>query len=49
MIGLRNLLIHEYGIIEVNKLFDYLNHIDDISNFIYEIRKILHSSGKADK
>lgn len=29
MIGLRNLLIHEYGIIEVNKLFANLDHIND--------------------
>jgi len=40
MIGLRNLLIHEYGIIEVKKLFEYLNHINDISDFIYAIRKV---------
>jgi len=37
MIGLRNLLIHEYGIVEVKKLF---NHINDISDFIYAIRKV---------
>ena len=40
MIGLRNLLIHKYGIIEVKKLFEYLDHIDDISDFIYAIREI---------
>ncbi|OGU32941.1 MAG: hypothetical protein A2057_12995 [Ignavibacteria bacterium GWA2_35_9] len=40
MIGLRNLLIHEYGIVEVKKLFEYLNHINDISDFIYAIRKV---------
>jgi len=40
MIGLRNLLIHEYGIIDVKKLFEYLDSIDDISEFIYAIREI---------
>ena len=46
MIGLRNLLIHEYGIIEVSKLFEYLNHIGDISDFIYEIRASIQPPGK---
>lgn len=49
MIGLRNLLIHEYGIIEVSKLFDYLNHLEDISDFIYEIRTTLHLPDKTGK
>ena len=40
MIGLRNLLIHEYGIIEVKKLYEYLDHISDISDFIYAIQKL---------
>jgi len=40
MIGLRNLLIHEYGIIEIEKLWEYLNYLDDIENFIYAIRDI---------
>ena len=40
MIGLRNLLIHEYGIIEVKKLYEYLDHIDDISDVIYAIQKL---------
>lgn len=40
MIGLRNLLIHEYGIIEIEKLWEYLNYLDDIEHFIYAIRDI---------
>lgn len=33
MIGLRNLLVHEYGIIDVKKLYEYLNYIQDIKDF----------------
>ena len=33
MIGLRNLLVHEYGIIDVKKLYEYLNHLQDIKDF----------------
>lgn len=40
MIGLRNLLVHDYGIIEIEKLWEYLNYLDDISDFIYAIRDI---------
>ena len=40
MTGLRNLLIHEYGIINIERLFEYLEYLDDISNFIYAIREI---------
>lgn len=38
MVGLRNLLVHEYGIIDVIKLYEYLNHLDDIKDFVYAIR-----------
>jgi uncharacterized protein YutE (UPF0331/DUF86 family) len=41
MIGLRNLIIHEYGIIDVKKLYDYLDHLDDISDFIHTVRETL--------
>ncbi|MDP2362178.1 MAG: DUF86 domain-containing protein [Ignavibacteria bacterium] len=40
MVGLRNLLVHEYGIIEVNKLFEYLDHLEDIKDFAVAISKI---------
>ncbi len=38
MIGLRNLLIHEYAHIDTKKLFDFLDHIDDFSAFITQIQ-----------
>lgn len=40
MVGLRNLLIHEYGVIDVNKLFEYLNHLQDIKDFVNAIKSI---------
>ncbi|WP_457749139.1 HepT-like ribonuclease domain-containing protein [Sulfurimonas sp.] len=39
MIGLRNLLIHEYTTIDTQKLYAFLNSIDDFKNFIYEIKE----------
>lgn len=40
MIGLRNLLVHEYGIIDVNKLYEYLDNLQDIKDFSNIIAKI---------
>ena len=40
MVGLRNLLVHEYGIIDVNRLYEYLNHIQDIKDFVYAISRV---------
>jgi uncharacterized protein YutE (UPF0331/DUF86 family) len=42
MIGLRNLIIHEYGIIEVQKLYQYLDHLNDMSDFIYSVRDTIN-------
>ena len=39
MVGLRNLLVHEYGIIDLNKLYEYLNHLDDIRDFAIAISR----------
>lgn len=39
MIGLRNLLVHEYGIIDVKKLFEYLDSLNDIRDFINKIKE----------
>jgi uncharacterized protein YutE (UPF0331/DUF86 family) len=39
MIGLRNLLIHEYAEIDAKKLYEFLNSVDDFKNFICEIEK----------
>ena len=38
MIGLRNLLVHDYGIIDSKKLYEFLDHLDDMKEFIYAIR-----------
>ncbi len=40
MVGLRNLLVHEYGIIDVKKLYEYLDHLDDIRAFVNQIKNI---------
>ena len=40
MVGLRNLLVHEYGIIDVKKLFEYLNYLGDMGDFVYAIKEI---------
>jgi uncharacterized protein YutE (UPF0331/DUF86 family) len=39
MVGLRNLLVHEYGIIDVQKLYEYLDHLDDIKEFANAISR----------
>ncbi len=46
MIGLRNLLIHEYGIIDVERLFEYLDLLNDINDFIYSVRGIDLTKGR---
>jgi uncharacterized protein YutE (UPF0331/DUF86 family) len=33
MIGLRNILVHEYVAVETEKLYDMLNYLDDFSEF----------------
>lgn len=38
-VGLRNLLVHEYGIIDVKKLYEYLDHLKDIRDFAIAISK----------
>jgi uncharacterized protein YutE (UPF0331/DUF86 family) len=40
MIGLRNLLVHEYGIIDVEKLYEYLDHLQDIKDFANAVSMI---------
>ncbi|MCC5926518.1 MAG: DUF86 domain-containing protein [Bacteroidetes bacterium] len=37
MVGLRNILIHEYVKIDVNQLYAYLNLLDDFSEFIAKV------------
>ncbi|MEA1920570.1 MAG: HepT-like ribonuclease domain-containing protein [Campylobacterota bacterium] len=42
MIGLRNLLVHEYVSIDNEKLFHFLNSLDDFINFIDELKMELN-------
>jgi len=37
MVGLRNLLVHDYGIVNLDKLFSYLDNLGDIKDFINQI------------
>jgi uncharacterized protein YutE (UPF0331/DUF86 family) len=37
MAGLRNLLVHEYVIVDIDKLYDMIQHLDDFKNFIFAI------------
>jgi len=41
MIGLRNLLIHEYAIIDIDKLYELLSDLDDFTIFAKKINKKL--------
>ena len=38
MVGLRNLLVHEYGIIDTEKLYEYLDHLQDIRDFAASLK-----------
>lgn len=38
MIGLRNLLIHEYATIDTTKLIDFLDYLDDFREFARQIQ-----------
>jgi len=39
MIGLRNLLVHEYAQIDSLKLYNFLENLDDFVSFVHEIDK----------
>lgn len=41
MVGLRNILIHEYVSIDIEMLFDLLNQLDDFRKFANEIKDII--------
>ncbi len=41
MVGLRNLLIHEYVIIDVDKLYALLNDLGDFNIFVQKINKLV--------
>lgn len=41
MVGLRNILIHEYVAIDIEKLYELLNHLDDFRQFADEIKDVI--------
>jgi uncharacterized protein YutE (UPF0331/DUF86 family) len=41
MIGLRNLLVHEYGIIDITKLYQLLDELDSFKSFSEKIKEYL--------
>ena len=41
VVGLRNILIHEYVAVDNTKLYDLLKNIDDIRNFIHKIKDVI--------
>ncbi|NWF75122.1 MAG: DUF86 domain-containing protein [Nitrospirae bacterium] len=41
MVGLRNILIHEYLTVDKSKLYDLLNNVDDIRHFIQKIKDLI--------
>lgn len=41
MVGLRNLLVHEYVTIDSEKLHHYLDFLEDFLNFVNEVRASL--------
>ncbi|NWF67294.1 MAG: DUF86 domain-containing protein [Campylobacterales bacterium] len=40
-VGLRNLLIHEYTTIDIEKLFGFLNFLDDFKSFAKQIKIVI--------
>ncbi len=41
MIGLRNLLVHEYGLIDIKQLYNYLESLTDFQDFARVAKKLL--------
>lgn len=41
MVGLRNILIHEYLTVDKSKLYDLLNNVNDIRDFIQKIKDLI--------
>ncbi len=39
MAGLRNILVHEYVAVEVSRLYDLLNKLDDFKTFVAAVEK----------
>lgn len=41
MVGLRNILVHEYMVVDLKRLFDFLKSIDDIREFAQLVRPLV--------
>lgn len=41
MTGLRNLLVHEYGLIEINQLYSFLDSLNDFQDFAEMAEKLV--------
>ena len=41
MIGLRNLLIHEYVEVDIKKLYNLLNSLNDFNSFAEEVKDVI--------
>jgi len=41
MVGLRNLLIHEYLTVDKNKLYELLDHVADVREFVQKIKDVI--------
>lgn len=39
MTGLRNILVHEYVVVDIDQLYDMLNHLNDFTSFAQAVRK----------
>jgi len=47
MIGLRNILVHEYTILDLNKLKEFLENLRDFSDFVDSIKQFIWSHEKS--
>jgi uncharacterized protein YutE (UPF0331/DUF86 family) len=41
MVGLRNILAHEYVNVKIEKLYGFLDHLDDMREFIRQIKGLI--------
>lgn len=41
MVGLRNILVHEYIVVDDEKLYEFLNYLEDFISFSNEIKKAI--------
>ena len=41
MVGLRNILVHEYITVDINKLYGLLDNIKDFKEFVNKIKDLV--------